>query len=217
MSIINWAAIDTVLLDMDGTLLDLHYDHYFWTTHLPRRYATIKDQPLDEVQERLGQHVRALEGTLHWYCLEYWSRYLDIDIGILKREIKDKIQERPYVQDFLQFLRSQGKTVALVTNAHAIGLDIKLAETAIEQYFDHIISSHQFQYPKEEQAFWHALQSHMPFDPQRTLFIDDNVSVLNAAKEYGIVHTLGIHQPDSQIKRQLNGTPAISHFDELIA
>ena len=25
-----WRDIDTVLLDMDGTLLDLHYDNHFW-------------------------------------------------------------------------------------------------------------------------------------------------------------------------------------------
>jgi FMN phosphatase YigB (HAD superfamily) len=27
---LDWADIDTVLLDMDGTLLDLHFDNYFW-------------------------------------------------------------------------------------------------------------------------------------------------------------------------------------------
>lgn len=216
MTIINWADIDTVLLDMDGTLLDLHYDNYFWATHLPQRYAEIKNQPLDEVQQLLGQHIRSLEGTLNWYCLEYWSKSLDIDIGVLKSEIKGKIKERPYTQDFLKFLRDQGKTVALVTNAHPIGLEIKLAQTCIGEYFDHTITSHQFQYPKEEQAFWHALQSHMPFDPQRTLFIDDNASVLASAKEYGIAYTLGIHQPDSQTERRLDSMPAIAHFDEII-
>ena len=33
--------IDTVLLDMDGTLLDLHYDNHFWLEHLPQRYAEL--------------------------------------------------------------------------------------------------------------------------------------------------------------------------------
>ena len=27
---IDWQSIDDVLLDMDGTLLDLHYDATFW-------------------------------------------------------------------------------------------------------------------------------------------------------------------------------------------
>ena len=36
---INWPQIDTVFLDMDGTLLDLHFDNHFWREHMPRRYA----------------------------------------------------------------------------------------------------------------------------------------------------------------------------------
>src|SRR5688572_6670841 len=37
LPMIDWNAVDTVLLDMDGTLLDLHFDNYFWLTHLPKR------------------------------------------------------------------------------------------------------------------------------------------------------------------------------------
>ena len=36
MTLPDWQEIDTVLLDMDGTLLDLHYDNYFWLTHIPK-------------------------------------------------------------------------------------------------------------------------------------------------------------------------------------
>ena len=36
-----WPDIDTVLLDMDGTLLDLHFDNHFWLELLPQRYAEL--------------------------------------------------------------------------------------------------------------------------------------------------------------------------------
>lgn len=215
---INWTDIDTVLLDMDGTLLDLHYDNYFWMTYLPQRYAEIKGIELADAQHYLHQLVTSLEGTLNWYCLDYWNNELNLDIGALKAEpaIVHKIAERPYAEQFLQFLKTQKKTVALVTNAHPIGLDIKLAKTCIGDYFDWTVSSHQFQQPKENQAFWHHLQAHVTFDPSRTLFIDDNHSILQAAQQYGIAHTLGIHQPDSQIKRQLDTVNAIHHFNEIM-
>ncbi|KEP73664.1 nucleotidase, partial [Microbacterium sp. SUBG005] len=32
---IDWQAVDTVLLDMDGTLLDLAFDNYFWQKLVP--------------------------------------------------------------------------------------------------------------------------------------------------------------------------------------
>ena len=34
-AIIDWTRIDTILLDMDGTLLDLGFDNFFWREHVP--------------------------------------------------------------------------------------------------------------------------------------------------------------------------------------
>jgi putative hydrolase of the HAD superfamily len=31
----DWNTINTVLLDMDGTLLDLHFDNHFWLSLVP--------------------------------------------------------------------------------------------------------------------------------------------------------------------------------------
>ncbi|MGH1440085.1 MAG: GMP/IMP nucleotidase [Cellvibrionaceae bacterium] len=213
---INWKHIDTVLLDMDGTLLDLHYDNHFWMTHLPKRYAEIQKISIDESERLLHQHIRELEGTLNWYCLDYWSHSLGIDIPLLKKETRHKIKQRPYVADFLSALRKNNKKIYLVTNSHPAGVQLKFEETDIEPYFDQVISSHQFQLPKEQQGFWQALSEHIQFEPERTIFIDDNITVLNAALEFGIQHILGIHQPDSQKQRILNDVPAIHHFDEIM-
>ena len=213
---INWQTIDTVLLDMDGTLLDLHYDNHFWHTHLPQRYADIHNVSLKVSEHKLSQHIKSLEGTLNWYCLDYWSDSLQVDIPKLKREMQHKIQQRPHADSFLSALKNSNKALYLVTNSHPTGMEIKLSATQIKAYFDDIISSHQFRYPKEDQEFWHALQAHTPFNPERTLFIDDNLRVLNAAVQYGIKHILGIHQPDSQVTRRLNDVPAIHHFDEIM-
>ncbi len=213
---INWTKIDTVLLDMDGTLLDLHYDNHFWMTHLPERYASINNISIEESERKLHTHIMELEGTLNWYCLDYWSQSLGIDVPAIKKETQHKIQERPHVNDFLQALKKNHKAIYLVTNSHPAGIEIKFTQTNIAAFFDEIISSHQFQAPKEELAFWHALSKHISFDPERTLFIDDNVSILNTAVDFGIKHILGIHQPDSQKQRLLTDVPAIHHFDEIM-
>jgi len=212
----NWKKIDTVLLDMDGTLLDLHYDNHFWMKHLPKRYAEIQKISIEESERLLYKHILDLEGTLNWYCLDYWSESLGIDIPLLKKETKYKIKHRPYVIDFLSALRKNNKKIYLVTNSHPAGIQLKFEATDIEPYFDEVISSHQFRLPKEQQGFWQALSEHIIFEPERTLFIDDNISVLNAAVEFGIKHILGIHQPDSQKQRILRDVPAIHHFDEIM-
>lgn len=214
---INWDDIDTVLLDMDGTLLDLHYDNYFWLTHLPKRYAETHGVDEQEAMAKLEAHIKAHEGTLNWYCLEFWSDALDLDIRALKEEVKHKIQIRPFVSEFLQALQDRGKRLVLITNAHPQSLDLKLEITEIDQWLHMVISSHEFNQPKEAQEFWTQLRQQEHFDPQRTLFIDDTVRILDSAREFGIKHLLCIHQPDSQRDhRNITEYPAIHHFDEII-
>lgn len=213
---IDWQQIDTVLLDMDGTLLDLHFDNFFWLKHLPRRYAEI--HRLDEATAAAHLHelIHRRRGTLEWYCLEHWSEALSVDVCKLKEEIKDKIQIRPHVEHFLTRLRQLGKKRVLITNAHPQSLSLKLDVTAIDRWLDFVISSHEFKEPKETQGFWHALHARETFDPARTLFIDDTTSVLQSAKTYGLGHLLCIHQPDSQTHRTVKDYPAIHHFDEIM-
>jgi 5'-nucleotidase len=215
-SMIDWQQIDTVLLDMDGTLLDLHFDNYFWLEHLPKRYADIHKVDITIATARLNEHIKLHEGTLQWYCLEHWSNALALDIRSLKAEIKHKIQIRPHVKEFLTRLRQHRKKCLLVTNAHPQSLSLKLEVTAIDRYLDIIISSHELRYPKEVQEFWQALQAKEYFDPERTLFVDDTPRILQSAQVFGIKHLLGIHQPDSQIQRRMDGFPAIHHFDEIM-
>lgn len=213
---INWDSIDTVMLDMDGTLLDLHFDNFFWLDHLPLRYAQIHNLDLATANAKLNADIRQYEGTLQWYCLEFWSEMLNINIRQLKEEVKHKIQIRPHVGEFLQRLRANGKKVLLVTNAHPQSLSLKMQVTQIDQWLDVIISSHEFKEPKESQKFWQELQAREKFDPERTLFIDDTVRILDSAKLFGIKYLLGIHQPDSQKERRMEQYPAIHHFDEIM-
>jgi len=111
---IDWQTIDTVLLDMDGTLLDLHFDNYFWLTHLPLRYAEAHQISEEEANAFLMEHIRLYEGSLKWYCLDHWSELVKMDIPALKREIQHKIQLRPYAQDFLSTLRQLQKNWCLL-------------------------------------------------------------------------------------------------------
>lgn len=214
---LDWQDVDTVLLDMDGTLLDLHYDNHFWLSHLPRRYAEIRGIPLQRAQSQLLEQIDAHRGTLTWYCLDFWTRELDLDITALLREIEDRIALRPHTESFLEGLRAMGKRIYLATNAHRSGLQHKLEITGIDRWFDGLVSSHDYGHAKESQHFWRALQAEIDFDSARTLFVDDNQSVLAAAQEYGIRHLLCIRQPDSRGPlREITDFPAISHFDEII-
>ncbi len=196
--LIDWQNIETVFLDMDGTLLDLHFDNHFWLEHMPKRYAEKHSISVEQASNALSQKTKAIEGSLDWYCLDYWEKTLDMDIIDLKHEVADRIAIRANVIKFLDYLHSMNKRVVLLTNAHHKTIKLKFDYADIEHYFDHIITAHDVGLAKEQDGFWQALEKIEDFSKTQSLFIDDNLAVLNAANQYGIKHLLAIHQPDSQ-------------------
>ena len=215
---LDWQAIDTVLLDMDGTLLDLHFDSHFWLELLPERYARQHGLELESARSWLHERIRQEQGALSWYCLDYWTEQLQLPIAELKREIMDRIGFRPGAREFMHALRASGRRTVIATNAHRDSLALKVEVTAIDTWVDLVISAHDFGYPKEEQAFWQALQEVEPFDPQRTLLVDDSLAVLASARRYGIRHLLSVTRPDStQPERHIEDYEATNDFSEVIA
>lgn len=195
---IDWNQIDTVLLDMDGTLLDLHFDNYFWLEHVPRRYAESRGFSLEQAKQELLGRYRSVEGTLEWYCVDHWSRELGLDIALLKAEVDHLIAVHPHVVDFLESMQSRGTRTVLVTNAHQKAVALKMERTRLQGYFDAIVCSHDLGLPKEARTFWARLQKVEPFDKSRTLFVDDSLPVLESARDYGINYLLQVLKPDTR-------------------
>jgi HAD superfamily hydrolase (TIGR01509 family) len=197
--LVDWTAIDTVLVDMDGTLLDLNFDTFFWSEAVPERYARLHGLTMLAAQQSLAPRFEAKVGTLEWYCLDHWTRDLNLDLKTLKREHRERIRFLPGAQEFLASVRARGKRLALVTNAHRDTFAVKAEYTGIDRLVDSVVCSHDLAAPKESPAFWQALDVHEPFDVRRTLLIEDSLAVLTAARAYGLTHTIAIRRPDSQL------------------
>lgn len=213
----DWAQVDTVFLDMDGTLLDLHFDNHFWLEHMPRRYAEYHGLALETAHAHLRAHYARHAGTLNWYCLDFWSSELALDIVQLKEEVAHLIAVRPDVPAFLQAVRASGRRMVMVTNAHPRSLGLKMHRTGIDTYFDALLSSHQIGLPKEHPDFWQGLQAIEPFDKTRTLFVDDSLPVLKSAQTYGVAHLLAVCNPDSRQPHKDCGTfQAITSFGQVM-
>lgn len=193
-----WNQIDTVLLDMDGTLLDLHFDNHFWLEHLPQRYAEHHGISRAQAEAELLPLFREHAGQLNWYCTDFWSRELNLSIRELKREVAHLIALRPDADRFLAAVRAAGKRVALITNAHRDSLSLKLERIELAPYFERLISSHDYGFAKEAPQFWFALRQDFGFDPTRSLFIDDSLAILRSARDFGIGQLLAVRQPDSR-------------------
>ena len=217
---LDWQAIDTVLLDMDGTLLDLAFDNHFWTEHLPRRYAEHRALPLDAAHEHLAPIHESTTGTLNWYCVDYWSETLGVDVEALKHEVAERIVWLEGAREFLQAVRASGKPLWLVTNAHPKSLSLKLAKTDLGEHMDELVSTHELGYPKEDARFWPMFARQYGLrSAERAMLVDDNLRVLATARDYGIGHCVAVCRPDSnQPARNIeDGWPVVERLDELLS
>ena len=135
----------------------------------------------------------------------------------MKQELAHLISLRPHVDELLSALKAAGKHIVLITNAHQDSLSLKMERISLAHYFDRLITSHTFGYPKEDQRFWEALQANEPFNRERTLFVDDSIPILRSAREYGIRELLAIKHPDSKkTAKDTEEFPAIDQFTELL-
>jgi putative hydrolase of the HAD superfamily len=213
----DWARIDHVLLDMDGTVLDLAFDTYFWSELVPQRYAARLGIPLEQARFELEPKFRAVQHTLPWYCMDYWSSETGLDLAAMKREVCSRIAPLAGAIDFLDAVRAAGRHLWLVTNAHRDSWTLKLDHTGLASRFDRILSSHEFGVPKEHPSFWDRLRAQAAFEPARALFVDDSLPVLHTARAYGIGQVIGIRCPDSGGKpRVIEGIAAIDGLHALL-
>jgi putative hydrolase of the HAD superfamily len=214
---VDWSRVRTVLLDMDGTLLDLAFDNRFWQEHVPLRWAERRGVSLEHAHAALTPRFAARAGTLDWYCVDFWTRELGLDILGLKRELAGLIRVHPHVHAFLHAVRETGRRLVLVTNAHARVLELKMHRTDLDRHFDLVLSAHEFGLPKEAEGFWERLRAVEPFAPDTALFVDDSPAVLAAARAYGIGQVVAITRPDSRHPaRELDWSPAVESFAGLM-
>jgi len=214
----SWQEIETVLLDLDGTLLDKYFDDFFWEEFVPEVFARKNRIEMCAAKTQLLNSYNKVASTLEWTDLDYWSNELHLDIPLLKREVSHLIALRPQVIEFLEYLQEIKKKTYLVTNAHPKTLELKLEKIDIAKHFTAIFCSKDVGIAKEQPEFWDRLKVLLPFKKNRTLFADDTERVLQSARSYGLFHLVHIAQPSSRLPAAFSSDfQSILNFQELMA
>jgi HAD superfamily hydrolase (TIGR01509 family) len=215
-NIVNWENVEWVILDMDGTVLDLAYDNFFWRQLVPQRYAEAHGLTLEQARIALEPRFLEIQHTLPWYCTDHWSRLTGLDLAALKRETKHRIGPLEGSVEFLHVVKASGRKLWLATNAHRDSWSIKLEHTGLRPLFEQIICSHDFGAPKEDPQFWQRFIAQHPFAIERALFVDDSLPVLRAARDFGVGQVVAISHPDTTMPpREISEFPSVARLGHL--
>lgn len=213
---LDWDRIDHVLLDMDGTLLDRHFDNYFFEEALPRRYAALHRLSFEQARDTLMGMYRSVEGELAWTDLHYWTSRVGLDVVALHRELNHLIDFLPDALPFLKALQRRGKRVTIVTNAHGAGVAVKVAKTGLDRYVDRIVNAFEVGCLKMRPEYWPVCQRLVGFDPARSLYIDDDEGCLRAAHGFGVAYLYHRSKSSSQLDPEPSDTfHSLEHFGTL--
>ncbi|WP_251358896.1 GMP/IMP nucleotidase [Kangiella sp. TOML190] len=213
----DWSKLETVLLDMDGTLLDLAFDNYFWLELIPREYAKKHQLTQPQATRFLKDLYHNHYGTLNWYCTDFWSEQMQLDVVAIKSQVAEKVEYRTGTLEFLKQAKADNKKLYLVTNAHPDTLRIKLERKDFSPYFDELLSSHDTGYPKENMKFWNFIKKRWCFNSASTLFVDDSPTILQTAKSFGIGAVYGVSHPDSsKAPIEHRDFPLVNRLTELL-
>ena len=196
---IKWSDIDDVLLDMDGTLLDRHFDNFLFEEELPRRYAALHGLSFEASRDRLMEMYRSVEGELAWTDLHYWTERVGIDVVAMHKELDHLIDYLPGAEAFLAEVKRRGKRITLLTNAHRAGVEVKTAKTGLNRLVDRIVDAFEVGYLKMRPEYWPACQRLVRFEPKRSLYIDDDEGCLVAAQQFGIGQIVHSAKSSSQL------------------
>ena len=213
---IDWQTIDDVLLDMDGTLLDLNYDATFWLKTVYSIVASFTGESGTEIRDRFQKELKKHEGTLAWYCTDRWAEFFGIDLIEAKKQLTHLIRYRPHAKQFLEALRPLPLRTIIATNAHPDVIQLKLDVVPLNTLVDGIVSSHQYGVAKEHPNFWTALFDEYSINPNRAVFMDDSPRVLDAADRAGVREIVEIRHPNLSEPPRTTWKQGIDDFDTLL-
>ena len=199
----KWNSIETFFLDLDGTLLDLAYDNYFWHEHIPNIYAKKYNMNFIQAKNDFEKKYKEKKDTLDWYSLNYWSQRIGVNLEHEVLNTKNKIQIFPGSINFLRNLKKHNLKIVLLTNCPRNMLHIKITQTKLWGYFDKIISSEDYGFSKENNNFWKCLDKELLYCKNTSVFIDDNQEVLKCSYNNDIKNVFCINFPDSNQCKQI--------------
>ena len=204
-----------ILSDLDGVILDQHYDRKFWQSWLPEHVANQTNQSIEKIQIEIQLKIDGQKGTLNWYDLNYWDDLLDVDCMEIIKEQEEKPSFLEGSLEALQELSTLKNPKHILTNGDPRLQEYKAEARNFLQFFDSIFYSMHAGYPKEKKEFWTLARHNLNLDFEDSIFIDDDFKVVTIAVKAGVKRVIWITPGKNRILQ--NGIETFSSLADLVS
>lgn len=201
-----YAAVDTVLFDLDGTLIDNF-------TAIHRCYSDVAAElglhpkSYDEVRGAVGGSITVTMGKL--LPPELADRAVELYRAKFPAVMNEGLFAYEGVERIVRGLRGQGKTVAVFTNKDTRFSRKLLEHLGFDHLFHKIIGTGDSPWRKPEAEFTKFALEQLGACPSRTIMIGDSPYDIAAARNGGLlaVHcvTTGSHSAEQLAKDNPDG------------
>ena len=175
--------IQTVIFDLDGTLLDT--EKYYFVRSLGMPYAP--------------EHFKKLYGEdfdydkVHTYRRKLTDQVLD----------EGPIEAKPGAEELLKYLRKKGVRTAIATAGGVERSSSLLKRVGLYDYLDHIVSARQVAHGKPAPDVYLYACSQLHVQPQECYAVEDSPNGIHSAYSAGckVFMVPDLTQPDAELEK----------------
>lgn len=164
---------------------------------VPAEIAKIKGIKVNDAKKEVINLGKKLEATMPWYKLSYWEELFKVDL--IKPAIKNSsyINFLPGAENTLKKLRKLNIEIILLTNCDSRLLSVKSNAVPFLKYANEVQSSTDLGLIKEDKDYWGVVFSKFSIDPSKSIFLDDNKSIVKMARNCGVESAYQVLEPTS--------------------
>lgn len=174
----NMKRAEVISFDLDGTLTDMSFVDSVWLKGIPSLYALKNQVAFEEARRKVkDEYDKVGKERLEWYDLSYWLNKFDIDVS--PKQVLNSFRKRVRVFEevprVLENLKNSEYRLIVVTNARREFVDVEMAQTGIQGYFEHIFSSpSDFRLTKNGTSVYEKVCTACEISPGKMIHIGDD-------------------------------------------
>ncbi|MGI6512253.1 MAG: HAD family hydrolase [Catenisphaera adipataccumulans] len=208
--------MNTILFDLDGTLIDSMYvwensiRHLYDLYHIPSDFEADKPHYFQMTYPEVLQNIQKkfMPQILMKEMIHEAADYID-------SEYRYHVPLKPGVKEFIQTQFAQDMDMAVVTSNSTALTETVLNRFDLQKDIARIFSAQDLRLTKREPEIYQMALNYFQTEPQETLMFEDSAYAIDTARQLGI-QCIGIVNEDNKSEMEALNVETINDFTQVI-